>query len=104
MRAGLSQFKSPALSVVLVVSILLGSAFVLSDLCIASGPDHPTIALDLCHPIQSLIQVSTATMAYSQWSIPECTLYELGSIPSQPRVKIINLNFAPDPPPPKASI
>jgi hypothetical protein len=104
MRLHLSQWKSPGLGAFLALTILLGGLSVLNGVRIVPGPDHPQIALDACHPLQTFNLVSTVTTARSAWSFPSFAPYERGTIPERPRIKINNLNFPPDPPPPQATI
>jgi hypothetical protein len=104
MGLGLSQWKSPGLSAVLAVSVLLGSVTVLAGLRIVQGPDRPAVSLDVCHPVQTFNLVATVTIARSASSLPERAPCTRDAITRQPRIKINSLNFAPDPPPPKAPI
>lgn len=91
------------LSALLGVSILLGSLTIVTGVCIIAGPDRPVISLAVCHPLQSLNSASTPLIvppvagSYKPVPCPRSAFLE------GPRVKLINLNFPPDPPPPKTA-
>lgn len=99
-----SNCKTRGLSALLALSILLGSFCVVTGLCIVPGPDRPQVAVDACHSLQTFNLVSTVTIARSDWSLATPAPAVREGIAERPRIKISNLNFPPDPPPPKAAI
>ncbi|MBV8137177.1 MAG: hypothetical protein JO121_16335 [Deltaproteobacteria bacterium] len=99
-----SNCKTRGLSALLALSILLGSFSVVTGVCIVGGLDHPELALEMCHPLQSFNVVSTPLIAPPVSSFQHPVLYAQGAIPERTKSKIVNLNVAPDPPPPKAAI
>jgi hypothetical protein len=100
-----AKCRSRGLSAFLAVLILLGSVAALSGVCIVRGPDHPQVTLDVCHPLQALNGVSQVFLAHPDpVSFPEPALHFKGTIPDRSKHKLIALVFAPDPPPPKASV
>jgi hypothetical protein len=99
-----SKCKTRGLSALLALSILLGSFSVVTGLCIVAGLDHAELALEMCHPQQSFNLVSTPLIAPPASSIQNPVFYAQGAIPERRSSKILNLNIAPDPPPPRAAI
>lgn len=99
-----SKCKTRGLSALLALSILLGTLSVLNGLCIVPGPDRPQIAVDACHSLQTFNLVSTVTIARSDGSLATPAPAVREAITEGPRSKVSNLNFPPDPPPPKAAI
>jgi hypothetical protein len=91
------------LSALLAVSILLGSLTIVTGVCIIAGPDRPVISLDVCHPLQSFNLASTPSIVPPAARFSEPVLCPRSASPEGPRVKLINLNFPPDPPPPKTA-
>ena len=92
------------LSALLALSILLGSFCVATGLCIVPGPDHPQIAVEMCHPPQGFNVVSTPLIAFPALGLQKPVLYAQGALPEGTKSKIVNLNVAPDPRPPRAAI
>jgi hypothetical protein len=99
-----SKCKTRGLSAFLALSILLGSLCVVTGLCVVPGPDHPQVALEMCHPLQSFNVVSTPLIAPPASSFQNPVFYAQGAIPERAESKIVNLSVAPDPPPPRAAI
>ena len=99
-----SKCWTSRLSALLALSILLGSFSTGTGLCIVAGPHHAEVALEMCHPPQSINVVSTPLITAPASSFQNCVLYAQGAIPERTKSKIVNLNVAPDPPPPKAAI
>ena len=99
-----SKCKTRGLSALLALSILLGSFCVVTGLCIVPGPDHPQLTLEMCHPLQSFNVVSTLLIAAPALRLQNSVRYAQGAIPERTKSKIVNLNVAPDLPPPKAAI
>jgi hypothetical protein len=99
-----SKCKTRGLSALLALSILLGSFSVVTGLCIVSGLDHPELAVEMCHPPQSFNVVITPLIAPPASSFQNPVFYAQGAIPERTNSKLVNLNVAPDPPPPRAAI
>ncbi len=95
---------SRPLSALLAVCILLGSFSVVTGLCITPGPAHAEISLDVCHPLQAPILAISVLIARPASGLSEPFIYEQGSIVETPLARLIDLSFAPDPPPPKAFV
>ena len=94
--------RSRGLSALLAICILAGGFSVMNGFCAIPGPTHATIALDVCHPLQSINLTVTQLVAppATSFSLPAPALH--GVIAEQQPTKINSLNPAPDPPPPKA--
>jgi hypothetical protein len=99
-----SKCRTRGLSALLALSILLGSFSVVTGLCIVAGLDHPELALEMCHSPQSLNVVSAPLIAPPASRFQNPVFYAQGAIPEKTNRKIVNLNVAPDPPPPRAAI
>jgi len=93
------------MSAVLAAVILLGSVPALSGAYIARGPEHPQITLDVCNPLQGPSPVSKVFLAHpGSGALEEPVLEFQGTTPESSTRRLIDLAFAPDPPPPKAPI
>ena len=100
-----AKCRSRGISAVLAAVILLGSVPALSGTYIASGPEHPQITLDVCNPLQRPSPVSKVFLAHPDSGIlPEPVFEFQGTIPESSTLRLIDLTFAPDPPPPKAPL
>src|SRR5271155_990949 len=103
MRLLLTRCKSPGLSLMLAVWVLIGSFSATTGLRVVPGPDRPEIGLDVCHPLQTL-SLAAATLIAPLASGPATpVLYEQGMVAQVPAAKTIDRSFVPDPPPPKQS-
>jgi hypothetical protein len=92
------------ISAALALCVLFSGFSMVSGSCIVPGPDRPQLRLDICDPVQTFNLVATVTIARSASSVSERPPVERGAITRLPKVKINSLNFAPDPPPPKAAV
>ena len=105
MNLPFAKCRSRAMSAVLAAVILLGSVPALTGVCTVSGPAHPQVTLDVCHPLQAFNAVDKVFLAHPDTgNIPDPALDFQGTVPDHSTHKLIDLRFAPDPPPPKASI
>ena len=99
----LSKFEVRCLGALLAVLILFGSISTLSGVCIVSGTGRPQVTLDVCHPLQAFSVVSKVLLAHpDSGGMPEPVLQLQGTISEHSTHRLIDLCFAPDPPPPKA--
>jgi len=94
--------NSPLVCVMLAFGILIGSFSVIQGLCIVSGPDHPEISLDVCHPIQGINLVTIVSIARPASNSYEPSRFPADRVVAPASAKILDLSFAPDPPPPKS--
>lgn len=100
-----AKCRSQAMSALLAAVILLGSVPALTGVCIVSGPGHPQVTLDVCHPLQAFNTVDKVFLAHPDaGNIADPALDFQGTVPDRSMHKLIDLAFAPDPPPPKALI
>ena len=97
-----AKCRSRGISALLAICILAGGFSVMNGLCTVPGPQHPEIALDVCHPLQSFNLTVTQLVAppTSFFSFPAPSV--CGLVTERQHTKFNNLNPAPDPPPPKA--
>jgi len=91
------RFLSAALAVVL----FMASAPLTAGVIVVSGPSHPELTVDICHPVQALDLVPGILLARPAAAILESVLCNLGSITADAAPRSIELWIAPDTPPPK---
>ncbi len=96
-----ARFSSRSVSVLIAACIFLGSFSAIAGLTINSGPEHPVISLDVCHPLQTAVVPATVLIARSTSALSKPVVCPQGSITEKPAVKLVDLIFSPDPPPPK---
>jgi hypothetical protein len=104
MNLGLTKLDLRGISTALALCMLLSGFSIVSRLCVMPGPDHSQLRLDTCTPVRTLNVAATVTIARSASSLRERAPCTRDAIARQPRIKIKSLNFAPDPPPPKAAV
>jgi len=102
MRQPFSKTGLQALSSVLAVVILLGSVPLTAGVVIVSGPIHPELTVNICHPIQSFDRVSSTTVARPAAAVPESVLFDLGWVSGNGTAPLTERSVAPDTPPPKS--
>jgi len=101
MRQLFSKADLRALSSILAVVILLGSAPLTAGIVIRSGPSQPEITANICHPLQTFDSVTNTLLARTAAATPESVLRDLGTITANVAVQLIEYRVAPDTPPPK---
>ncbi len=103
MRQLFSKADLRALSSILAVVILLGSAPLTAGIVIRSGSSQPEITANICHPSQTFDTVSSTLLARPATTTHGSTLLDLGAITANVAVQLIDYRVAPDTPPPKFS-
>ena len=97
-----AKHRLRGLSGVLALCLLLGSFSVVTGLCIASGPEHPEISLDVCHPLQAPNLVTTILIARPASKLSEPLMWPQGSTVERLLAEITEFVLTPDPPPPRS--
>ena len=92
------------LSGILALCLLLSSFSVVTGLCIISGPEHPEISLDVCHPLQAPNIVTSVLIARPASELSEPFMYPQGTTFELPLAEVAEIVLTPDPPPPKALV
>jgi hypothetical protein len=90
-----------AVSSILVVVLLLASAPLTVGVVVVSGPVHPELTVDVCHPIQALDLVPGILLARPAMMVRDSVLRYLGAISAETAAQLVELCIAPDTPPPK---
>ena len=104
MRLGPAKYRLRWLSGLLALCLLLGSFSVVTGLCITSGPAHPEISLDVCHPLQAPNLVTIVLIARPVSGLSEPLIFPRGAIVETALPQVTEFVLTPDPPPPKSLI
>ncbi len=100
----LSKCDARILSILLAVSILLGSIPLSEGIIVRSYPKQPAFTLNICAPLQSGLAGSMTTIARPATSSLGLVLMEYGKLWADLPNSLTEPSRAPESPPPKARI
>ncbi len=104
MRQLLSKLDVRYVSLILALVVLLAGLPLTSEFVLVSGPSHPEITVNICHPIQALDLVPVTLLARPAKNIPDQVLCDLGSTSASDVPPLTEFLAPPDTPPPKSII
>jgi len=100
----LSKSDVRIVSVLLAISVLLGSIPLSAGAIITSSPKEATFTLNICEPLQTGLTVSMTQIARPAASPPRLALLEQGKLSINPPRRLNDLSIAPESPPPKTIV
>lgn len=101
MRQRFSKPDRRVLSSILALALLLASVPLSAGVDIVSGPVHPELTINICHPIQTSGTPTNTLMARPAVIATASVLLVQGSLPLNRAARLIEYRIAPDTPPPK---
>lgn len=101
MRHLFSKTDLRELSLIVTIVMLLASVPATAGIVVVSGPSHPELTVNICQPLQMLDRVSNTLLARPATVQPEFVLRDLGPTDVKEAARPIDVEFAPDTPPPK---
>jgi len=101
MRHRFSKVDLRVLSSLIAVALLLASVPLSAGVIVVSGPSHPELTINICHPIEASGLVSSTLLARPAVTVPQWVLLVQGSSPPVSAARLVEHRVAPDTPPPK---
>ena len=104
MRRILSNRDLRLLSAAMAVMLFMAGTPLIAGVTVISGPGHPELSVDICHPLQSVDVVPGILMARPAAPLIESMLSEFGRNAGRSIAPPPELRVAPDTPPPKRAV
>ncbi len=81
--------------------LFMASAPLTAGVIVVSGPSHPELSVDICHPVQSVDVIPGILLARPAPALLDSILCDFGSSGDDAAAPSSDLRIAPDTPPPK---
>jgi len=98
-----SGSRHGAAIIVIVALVILSTSmgFLSSDLVLVLGPQHPELALDICHPVQIATTSTHVLLVYPQVRSMESISEGWRELPPTVESRLLKGSVKPDVPPPR---